>query len=157
MSQNELILEDGPVCGLRFEQDELSTRGGLIDFQPTTSARLTQPLVIPISSELRSLSDELRDYLVGESHLARYFLVRLACTFEPGQAERIDIARVGVKLEREDGGQSDKPIAWSLDPREVYDTSKDTRKVVFGSKFELLNASIEASRTGEKREYRVRA
>lgn len=157
MQQNELTLEDGPVCGLRFEGDELSTRGGLADFQPRTSAQLTQPLVIPISSVSRSLSDELRDYLEAEVFQSRYFLVRLACTFEPGPAERIDRARIGVKLERGDGGESDKPIAWSLDPQQVYDSSEDTRKVVFGPKFALLTASIEASRTGKKREYRVRA
>jgi hypothetical protein len=116
---------------------------------------ISKPAVIPLTEALINDDKELAAFWAAEKSNYRYDYVALACSFKPAEGQPFSKAWVEVNLKGAE--DDDKPIAWSMFPREITDTAKFTQTGKIGSKFELLSGEVQEQIERSVRDWFLRA
>jgi hypothetical protein len=103
-----------------------------------------------VSADLPPADDELRAWLLGMPDFA-FDIVRLVCTFDPGEGEVIHSGTVALTLLPQSRTGS-APIVWSLDPKlvEAGEGVRTARTLGANLKFLTLSTSTESTRPARK-------
>lgn len=126
-----------------LEVDDQLRKGPVFDRPRVT---LGQPVVIALTKELLLGDPEALASLNAQPDQL-FHLLRLACTFHPGEEEPITQAFFGVHCE-----PAGKAIAWSMLPQEKADVDKTSTKYKLGGDLKLkgLVPTVGVSAGGEK-------
>jgi hypothetical protein len=116
---------------------------------------ISQPAVIPLTEALIGDDKELAAFWAAEKNKYRYDYVALACSFGPAADQPFTRAWVEVGLTS--GGAGEKPIAWSMAPREVIDATKVTQTGKIGAKLEFLSGEVQEQTERQAKEWFLRA
>ena len=99
---------------------------------------LGEPIVLPITVDQVHKDDkELRQFLELNGDRFKFYLVHMACTFQPSAGERFRKAWLTVQLVREDGSAASPPIAWSMQPSRIAQSVSVSRTVELGASLKL--------------------
>ena len=124
-----------------------SRRGEVHPRELRARLSLGDPLSVALTPDFAADDDELRAFVEGEAASARYWLVHLACTFTPADAERLESAWLTVTLRREDGGGNPRPIAWSMSPMRQERPVQRSRTLKIGAKAKVIEANVDVGAT----------
>jgi len=108
---------------------------------------LGKPLATLIKEEAVGGDEDLRTFLATEQE-ADFYLVLLACSFEPVPSMHFKDAKLTVVLNRQNVDLS-APVAWSLKPTAPSDPVEVSETLKLGMSLKLAEASIER---GERRQ-----
>ena len=73
-------------------------------------------------------------------------MVKMVCSFQPGDGERIERGTIEVAVDRQPPGVPD-PVVWSLSPRRLMSAETSKRTTTIGAKFKIIdpNTTFEQS------------
>jgi hypothetical protein len=87
----------------------------------------------------------------------KYFLIHLACSFDPIAGEHFSRASLEVSLEREDHATEPAPVAWSMEPRCLPQITELSRTQKIDASAKLVGLSLGQERRSTRTECLVRA
>ncbi|MHA7776866.1 hypothetical protein [Roseibium sp. M-1] len=141
----QLVEGDRAVRGQSVQERSLS---GWIE--------LSEAAVIPLSAELMKDDAELTSFHRSEAETHSYHYVSFNCSFGPGEKQKFEKAWLEATLASSDGGDI-SPIAWSMNPKDAWDSVEQSAKASIGAKFELISSGLEASQKADVKSYFLRA
>ena len=122
---------------------------------PATWISLGVPQAIALTSPRLADDDDLRHFFVEGG--ASYFLVHLACSFNPGRGERISNASVAIALSRIDGEREPAAVAWSMEPLCLAHVTELSRSQKIDAKLKIIGVSLGAEQRSTRTECLVQA
>lgn len=118
------------------------------------SARLSLgvPQAVAIASPTPGEGDDFSHFTEGN-----FFLVYLACSFDPDWRERVIDASLAIELTRADGIDEPAPIAWSMEPHCLAHVTEFSRSQKVDASLKIIKVSIGGESRSQTTECRVQA
>jgi hypothetical protein len=148
--EHELVLEPSPQAtrGVRAEEDEVPAAAlEPLDKRLSIGGPVTRHIGRESTDDI-----ELQRFLEGEGADHDFYLVRLDCTLRHDDDEPFASALLAIDLSaKEDDGSA--PIAWSMDPLELFDAVPVSRTIGLSPSLKILGLGLEATtEVGDKHE-----
>jgi len=109
---------------------------------------LSEAFVVPVTPEFAAKDERLQAQIIAEAGTHVFHYVSFACSFEPATNEPFDVAWVQVQFASDNG---DAPIAYSLEPRALFDKAEISTTAKIGAELQFISAGAEASISQEAR------
>jgi hypothetical protein len=103
---------------------------------------LGTPIVIALTPERVGEDRDLAEFVKAEAATFRYYLVHMACTFNPSDDAPFVKAWYQVNLSRQDGATDALPIAWSMEPDRQQEKVDISSNAELGFDLKLLSGKI---------------
>ena len=112
------------------------------------------PQVRPLLSDELEKNEELRRFLKAEGGRKTYHLVRISCSFNPAEEDRIVEAWLQVDLSNlDERSEQTVPIAWALQPLRAESRPSEVESAIkIGADLKFLNVELNRSAKAEVRE-----
>jgi len=143
-----LEMPDFQFQAVNLEPREAATKKGKYDRSPRPdrlSGRLLlgAPVAIALTAEAASNDKETADFLKARAAQSDFYLVTMACSFQPKEDEPFEKAWLHVNLDRADGDKDPRPAAYSMRPLKTSKEVKQSRSVKLGADLKILDVGFE--------------
>jgi len=143
-----LEMPDFQFQAVNLEPREAATKKGRYDRSPRPdrlSGRLLlgAPVAFALTAEAASNDKETADFLKARAAQSDFYLVTMACSFQPKEDEPFEKAWLHVNLGRADGVKDPRPGAYSMRPLRTSKEVKQSSSIKLGADMKIMDVGFE--------------
>jgi hypothetical protein len=104
---------------------------------------LGTPVAVALNAEAVADDKETAAFLKARAAQSDFYLVTMACSFQPKEDAPFEKAWLHVNLDRADGVKDPRPAAYSMRPLKTSKEVKQGRSIKLGADFKILDVGFE--------------
>jgi hypothetical protein len=104
---------------------------------------LGTPVAIPLTAAAAGDDKETVEFLKARAAQSDFYLVTMACSFQPKEEEPFEQAWLYVHLDRSDGAKDPRPTAYSMRPLKTSREIQQSNSIKLGADFKLMGVGFE--------------